>query len=85
MSTNALLRESKVNVYPNPGHQFVTFELSYSDPATMVIYNTFGQVIEQSIVNDGKITINTSQWRSGFYISKIIQGSNSINIRFLVQ
>jgi hypothetical protein len=85
MSTDALLREVRVNVYPNPSHQFVTFELSYPDPATMVVYNTFGQVIEQSIVNKGKITINTNQWRSGIYISKINQGDNSISVRFIVQ
>ncbi len=76
---------TEVRAYPNPTQRFITIELSVADPAEIAVYNTAGQHIYNGKVNNGQIVIDTEQWTSNMYIARIVQGSHSTTIRFVVQ
>jgi hypothetical protein len=60
------------NPYPNPANDNVTFNYSLpnANKAAVKIYNMLGALVKTSTITDptGKLTINTSDLRSGLYL-----------------
>jgi hypothetical protein len=66
--TESLLAEKKINVYPNPTENEVTFELVRTSPNTkMKIYNSAGKVVRIQEAVEGVNTIDLSLFVPGVY------------------
>lgn len=70
----------QLKCYPNPTDHDLTIEYhDNNDPKTITIYNSMGQAIKQLSSNSDRLTLNTSQWKSGIYFIRTIneQGQTS--------
>lgn len=75
---------ARVNVYPNPATDFVTFDLSESgfedEIATITIYNSIGAIVESRQVRTAqKATFSTSEFETGIYSFRIQTNGNFID------
>jgi len=88
--SNSPLNEIKVNVYPNPSSDYITFSLSSSLSIGHVlsIYNSSGQTIRNFEAFDYTIAVDSKSLTKGNYFYKITE-SNSLKIigegKFLIQ
>lgn len=70
-STEDLISEKSVLIFPNPVHtEGVTVKVDSDSELSLNIYNALGQVMYQSAIFK-EITIETSNWQKGIYIVKV--------------
>ena len=82
---NIELNAGSLSVYPNPANEMVSI-FTESAPANskVLIYNTVGDLVAETIVTANKTTINTSDFSSGVYIVKLVSGTNSISKKLVI-
>ncbi|MES2386460.1 MAG: T9SS type A sorting domain-containing protein [Bacteroidota bacterium] len=71
-------------VYPNPGRDFITFSFGNSKTAEMIMYNSAGQIVQQSRIYSGQ-PINTSSLVPGVYaVNLSTEDGLAENLRILL-
>jgi plastocyanin len=73
---NATSGNAKIQVYPNPATDFVTFDLTETDLGTnaaqITIYNSLGAIVEsREVRSTEKVTFSTSELETGIYSFRI--------------
>lgn len=72
-----------LNVYPNPGNDFITLESSRLINEYQIV-NLIGQTVERkTIVGNDKITVHTKQYPSGTYFIRILTEDGEANKRWI--
>ena len=75
-----ILPQVKVNVYPNPAREYLTFafekDLDHSD---LIIYNLEGQVVRTIEVSGKEFTLQVSGLPSGTYHFHLLEGKRRIS------
>ncbi len=66
-----VFEQQKVQVYPNPGAHALNIECSASKIDQVQVFDLYGRLLHQSIVDDTFYQINTSFWRKGMYAIQI--------------
>lgn len=80
-STNELLKEDELTLYPNPTHGKVTIEL-LSESKYLQVYNSLGeQILNKSLSEQSEIEIDLSGNATGVYFVKILTGSKVKTVR----
>jgi len=75
-TVSILERNNNVKLYPNPATNFVN--ISAPQNSNVEIYNVTGQLIYKDVMKTDNMTINTSDFKAGIYIVKILS-ENSVN------
>ncbi len=92
-TSNNILSSPKIFVskpYPNPADEYVHFKYNIvpQNETYIIIYNILGNEILRKKLsqNEGIVTINTTNFRNGYYIYTLKYGSKKITTnRFLVK
>lgn len=79
---------STIDIYPNPfSNQLdiqISNELNNFDSSELSIYNLFGKkIVTQQINNNSLTSINTSNFRSGFYLINIVGKDFSVSQKII--
>lgn len=75
-----ILPEVKVNVYPNPTSNYLTFEFEKPvEQSDLLIYNLDGQTVRSATVNGNKIKLQVGDLPSGTYYFHLLDGSKRIS------
>jgi hypothetical protein len=76
---------SGLSVYPNPANTRlnVVVDNPVSD-GKVEIYNTIGELVYQSPINDKTTTIQTSQWNDGLYAVRVSSSSGTVTRCFVI-
>lgn len=69
----------KVNVFPNPTTEFLTFEKQDSKQVELVIFSVDGKKVYSKTFNNLKHTFNVSSFNSGLYYYQIIENNRILN------
>ena len=69
--TIQVFEQQKVQVYPNPGAHSLNIESKTTAMDHVQVYDLYGRLIHQSIVDNTSFQINTSFWRKGMYTIQI--------------
>ena len=72
-------------IYPNPAN--TSMSIVFDNPALnsqIQVYNMMGQMIYQSSVSDGKVSVPTSQFAEGLYIIKASSDGGTISKSFII-
>ena len=70
----------KVNVYPNPVNERLTFDFEKNiDQSDLIIYNTEGQIVRSQKINQRKTTLNIGNLSSGTYYFHVLDGKKRIS------
>ena len=72
-------------IYPNPANGNVN--LVFNAPpanAQIQVYNMLGEMVYQSQVSSGKVSIPTAQWSEGLYAVRISSDAGGISKSFIV-
>ena len=77
--TIQVFEQQKVQVYPNPGAHTLNIESKTTAMYHVEVYDLYGRLIHQSIVDNTSFQINTSFWRKGMY-SIQIQTDESVEL-----
>lgn len=86
VSTNSIVFEKKITIYPNPGNgliQVFVEEHSNSPHQSIQIYNSDGSLILNEILNEQYQTIDLSQYASGLYFIRVRQEETIQYIRYI--
>ncbi len=63
---------NQINGFPNPANNTIEFAINYDEVLSIDVYNSLGQKIPVTYSSTGEfITLNTSDFASGFYIINI--------------
>ena len=74
-----------VDIYPNPVKDLLTIDSEEYIGSELKIYDMQGRICHQSTLSQPRTTMNTADFRKGFYIIKITNNGNSYSQRLLVQ
>ncbi len=77
---NELANEQNISIFPNPAHQKITVTIprnSFSGDTEFVLFNSYGQKVNRSIINSEMTTIELGTMVSGIYFYQI-QNANDI-------
>lgn len=66
----SIAKVNNVNIYPNPCQNSFKVQLSNVSSANLIIYNFEGQIVYQSLVNNGD-QIDVSKFANGVYLLKL--------------
>ena len=81
-STLELNSDVSVDVFPNPASEFLTIKTN-SDKCSITITNLLGERIQDPILFDQSISIQTNEWNSGVYFITIIS-QNKIEVKKII-
>lgn len=76
--------KATVMIYPNPVTDVVNVSAS-SNIRVVQIYNLLGQVVLSQTADSKKISINTTDLKSGVYDLKVILSDGSLDKKIIVQ
>ena len=77
--------QSTIAIYPNPANGNVN--LVFNAPpanAQIQVYNMLGEMVYQSQVSSGKVSVPTAQWSEGLYAVRISSDAGGISKSFIV-
>jgi len=79
-------RNSSISIYPNPSNGFLSIEIleNYSKNYKLEIYNTIGEEVFESHINNKETEINVSYLPSGIYMLRIINVDKIIYFNKLI-
>jgi len=79
------LKNSVLNVYPNPANNIINFELNINN-ATIQIYDITGKILKTFNANKDKFSVSLNNFNSGvyFYSIKDVEGNKIATNRFVV-
>ena len=66
----SLISNKKIILYPNPATENISI-VSPNKISKLSIFNCFGQLVYENIINDFDVKINTSSYESGVYFIRI--------------
>ncbi len=69
-----------VNIYPNPANATLTIQLNHTNPFTVCIYNSIGQLVLQK---NNSTTIDISELNKGIYNVAIVENGKIILKNFI--
>ena len=72
-----------VKMYPNPASNNVTIELPNGAPHQVLVYNSFGQKMNEEVSSQASTTINLANFANGVYIIEVIQGTKSFRQKII--
>jgi len=73
----------KIVVYPNPSDNFIKIE-SPKEIKNMAVFNSNGQLIENTEINMSTKTVDFSKVANGIYLIKIVTTSNTFNQKVII-
>ena len=72
------------HIKPNPVNSYFTVNLPEGlSPVNFEVYNVLGQLIEKQTITRSQTKFDTSQWKSGVYLAKLVSGNNSVTKRLV--
>lgn len=75
---------NNISIYPNPSKNQLTIDSEiYNSEMKIEIFNTLGQEVYNTTLNNSKTTIDISQLSSNVYLMKIISGSSFTYKKFV--
>lgn len=78
-TSDNLLQNTALKVYPNPAKGVFTISLNTISKADVAIYNTLGKVVYRGSMSNGSLQItNNRQFAQGLYMVKAISSDNKI-------
>jgi hypothetical protein len=79
----AATEEDWVTIYPNPANNYliVEWDLKAAKSGALIIYNTLGQIVQQTILNprEGQQEVSLPSLPSGMYICKLFFDNKSVH------
>ena len=76
-SVSELTQNSAIKIYPNPINNKFQISNTSTDPMKFSILNLNGQlVLEDKLIGNNSMKINSENWSKGIYVIKIQQGQN---------
>jgi hypothetical protein len=63
----------QILVYPNPASEFINFETGLYSNLTLQIYMESGQLLYESVLKQGKNTVQLSGFKNGLYFYRILK------------
>ena len=86
LSSASELRESWVQVFPNPANESISIRTSsdWTKQTTITIYNIQGKLIEQFYITDMQTNLSSEIYSDGLYFIKISDGFQQIMKKFTV-
>ncbi len=81
-STLEINSDVSVDVFPNPASEFLTIKTN-SDKCSITITNLLGERIQDPILFDQSISIQTKEWNSGIYFITITS-QNKIEVKKII-
>jgi hypothetical protein len=72
-----------INVYPNPTEG--KFSLSITEDATMIIYNSIGEMLFAQEVKAGTTTVDLQNYANGIYLVSIVKPTSTTTVRISKQ
>jgi uncharacterized delta-60 repeat protein len=82
------LGDDKINFYPNPSNGIFTINLENVNDKyeTIEVYNLLGEkVFSETIENRANLTIDLSQFSSGYYIAKVKNEEKTVQLKLIKQ
>ncbi|MFA8451546.1 MAG: T9SS type A sorting domain-containing protein [Bacteroidales bacterium] len=75
--------ESTLKAYPNPVNNNLTIEFDENKDRRIIIYDMHGHIVCEKTCIEINTTIDTSKWKRGSYIAKIIDNKESKIIQLI--
>ncbi len=72
------------HIKPNPVSSYFIVNLPEGlSPVNLEVYNVLGQLIEKQTLTRSQTKFDSSQWKSGVYLVKLVSENNSVTKRLL--
>jgi hypothetical protein len=72
VEVNPEVKQSIVNFYPNPFHEYVTIESGTAKQLKLSLFNSSGQLIKsETLPAFGELSLNANQLQPGIFILKL--------------
>ena len=69
VNTNAIVKENKIIIYPNPNNGKFRIQMDHTQSGTIKVYNAIGEIVYESAIIDSEI--NLSGYAYGVYSVQI--------------
>lgn len=79
------LRNTEINVYPNPANDGVTIETIGLKSAILLIYDMNGAIVDRQSLVNGRVKVDLSSLKKGNYLAKIEQDGILLGTRIIVK
>ncbi|MEQ1732030.1 MAG: T9SS type A sorting domain-containing protein [Bacteroidia bacterium] len=73
---------NSLSVYPNPANNVLNV-LVPSKKAQVIVYNMLGEMVYTTAVNDGRLTLDITNYTSGAYVVQVIDGKTKLTKKFI--
>ncbi|TYA55503.1 T9SS type A sorting domain-containing protein [Formosa maritima] len=82
------LQNEKLEIYPNPVSSWAILEFIHKDITNVIIYDELGKVVYEVPKNElnhtiNRITLDLSDFQSGLYFCKIVNGKNVHTVKLI--
>lgn len=72
------------HIKPNLVSSYFTVNLPEGlSPVSLEVYNVLGQLIEKQMLRRSQTKFDSSQWKSGVYLVKLVSENNSVTKRLV--
>jgi PKD repeat protein len=81
-------KNSNLQLFPNPAHNFVRLELNNGllSGSTIKVYSSTGELSFEEVANSSKMGISTRQWKSGVYLIEVeTEDKGTFRQRLIIQ
>lgn len=75
---------NNIKLYPNPAQNEVTFEFTSDEKRTVSIFNLQGSLLKSKIISSQKYTLEIDSFLKGVYIVEVIQNSQSVIAKLMI-
>ncbi len=84
VGVNENIFENSITIYPNPAINQLTIESLSHKTESIKMYDVFGQVVKQFVMNKSQMTIDLSNEVKGIYFLKITDSNKSVITRKII-
>lgn len=79
---NIMAATNSLSIYPNPANNILNV-LVPSKKAQVIVYNMLGEMVYTTTVNDGRLTLDITNYTSGAYVVQVIDGKTKLTKKFI--
>ncbi len=86
LSTNDIINENTISIYPNPSKDFINVSISNSEIKNIEIFNILGKKITSyPLQNVSQTEVDVTELPSGVYLLSLIDTSNKTTLKKIIK
>ena len=86
LSTNDIINENAISIYPNPSKDFINVSISNSEIKSIEIFNILGKKITSyPLQNVSQTKVDVTNLPSGVYLLSLMDSSNKTTLKKIIK